>query len=280
MKRRTGLHDPAVRLLFSAVIAALFFASVELAQTPETSKVRQGSATAKNGFKNEDEIQSKFNNWRDDVEARNWLSVMGYKPTEIESLIATKPHGEKADVEVRIKTKSSERTEGISIKLVSGPKGFNQIDKRWLSHYAAMWKMPADVKRALKVFVGELPPTKQGRSTDRMFLDELDSDSQDVVVRFFAKHRSEIASDLFQGYGPHAANWVMVASRATAGTRWILRRIDDVIKFYSDGPVMITPGGNLKIGHITMQRKGGDAGRETAKMLQFKINPAQLFELK
>jgi len=27
-----------------------------------------------------------------------------------------------------------------------------------------------------------------------------------------------------------------------------------------------------------MQRKGGDSGRETAKMLQFKINPAELFD--
>ena len=39
------------------------------------------------------------------------------------------------------------------------------------------------------------------------------------------------------------------------------------------GPVEITRQGNLKIGRITMQRKGGDGGRETAKMLQFKINP-------
>ena len=31
---------------------------------------------------------------------------------------------------------------------------------------------------------------------------------------------------------------------------------------------------------ITMQRKGGDNGRETAKMLQFKINPVQLFDAK
>jgi hypothetical protein len=29
-----------------------------------------------------------------------------------------------------------------------------------------------------------------------------------------------------------------------------------------------------------MQRKGGDAGRDTARMLQFKINPALLFEAK
>jgi R.HinP1I restriction endonuclease len=27
-----------------------------------------------------------------------------------------------------------------------------------------------------------------------------------------------------------------------------------------------------------MQRKGGDGGRNTAKMLQFKINPAELFD--
>ncbi|MCF6181220.1 hypothetical protein [Lutibacter sp.] len=26
-----------------------------------------------------------------------------------------------------------------------------------------------------------------------------------------------------------------------------------------------------------MQRKGGDGGRKTAQMLQFKINPAELF---
>ena len=31
---------------------------------------------------------------------------------------------------------------------------------------------------------------------------------------------------------------------------------------------------------ITMQRKSGDNGRETAKMLQFKINPAELFDIK
>jgi hypothetical protein len=69
----------------------------------------------------------------------------------------------------------------------------------------------------------------------------------------------------------------MVAYKPAANTRWTLRRVDDVITFYSDGPVATTSGGNLKIGRITMQRKGGDAGRDTARMLQFKINPALLF---
>ena len=44
------------------------------------------------------------------------------------------------------------------------------------------------------------------------------------------------------------------------------------------GDVRITREGSLKIGKIGMQRKGGDSGRESAKMLQFKINPVELFE--
>ena len=42
--------------------------------------------------------------------------------------------------------------------------------------------------------------------------------------------------------------------------------------------IRITSQGSLKIGRIGMQRKGGDGGRDTAKMLQFKINPVELFD--
>ena len=58
----------------------------------------------------------------------------------------------------------------------------------------------------------------------------------------------------------------------------MIRSSAEAIKFYSEGPVELTRAGNLKIGRITMQRKGGDNGRDTAKMLQFKINPVQLFD--
>jgi len=47
---------------------------------------------------------------------------------------------------------------------------------------------------------------------------------------------------------------------------------------FGNGQVCITKQGNLKIGQITCQRKGGDSGRDTAKMLQFKINPANLIK--
>ncbi|MCR2123219.1 type II restriction endonuclease, partial [Campylobacter upsaliensis] len=39
------------------------------------------------------------------------------------------------------------------------------------------------------------------------------------------------------------------------------------------------PQGSLKIGKVTMQRKGGDGGRESAKMLQFKIDPCKLLHI-
>ena len=272
------------------IYAALAF--VGFAQTTAPAKVKLGSETAKNGFKNEDEIRDKFNNWRDDKDARDWLTEMNYKIAEIESVVATKPHGEKADVEVRIKLKSepgavatglpssNERCEGISIKLVSNTNGFNQIDKRWLSHYVKMWKMPADVETALKLFLGETLPNKPSRETNRMFLNELEPEQTKAVIEFFTANKEMIISDLFSGDGIHAAGWVMVALKSTDTRRWVLRTDADTIKFFGEGKIELTRNGNLKIGRITVQRKGGDGGRETAKMLQFKINPALLFDAK
>lgn len=260
-----------IALLLSAALSAG-------AQSSDSAKVRLGSATAKNGFLNETEIAGKFNNWRTDAEAKIWLAFMGYKYAEIESVTATKPHGQKADVEVSIRSGGVLKKEGISIKLVSGPKGFNQIDKRWLSHYAEMWNMPDKVAAALGSFVGETKPEKPGRDPDRVYLDELDNGVQKAVVEFFSVHRDEIVSDLFEGDGVHSAKWIMVAQRSSEKPRWVLRSIGYAKKFFGDGKVEITPRGNLKIGRITVQRKGGDGGRDTAKMLQFKIDPALLFD--
>jgi len=50
------------------------------------------------------------------------------------------------------------------------------------------------------------------------------------------------------------------------------------MNYFGNGEIIITDRGNFRIGKITMQRKGGDGGRITANMLQFKINPAGLFE--
>lgn len=266
--------------IFRVLIVLSLLGAFAFGQTAATAKAELGSQTAKAGFKNEDEIRDKFNNWKTDTDARVWLAAMNYNVGEIEMVRAAKPHGEKADVEVRIKTKSGERKEGISIKLVSSPTGFNQIDKRWLSTYAKKWKMPAEVETALKYFVGETLPYKTSRAGNRMYLNELEPAAQKAVIDFFTANKDEIVSDLFQGDGIHSARWVMVALKSTDTPRWVLRTSADTIKFFGEGKVEITRRGSFRIGRITMQRKGGDGGRDTAKMLQFKINPALLFDAK
>ncbi len=260
-------------------IFLLSFGAVVFGQATKTA-VERGSQTAKNGFKNETEIAEKFNNWKTDSDARDWLRTMGYPAERVENVTATKPHGEKSDVLVKIKTAEGEFNEGISIKLVSSENGFNQIDKRWLSHYVRMWKMPDDVRDSMKLFLGEVPPNGRSRRPERMYFNEMDESSREAVLRFFTDNRDQIVSDLFEGDGIHKANWLLVAQKRDESQRWVLRRINEAAAFFADGKVEFTRQGNLKIGKITIQRKGGDGGRESAKMLQFKINPALLFTAK
>lgn len=271
---------PTIARLLIIVCSIVFAVSIAFGQSTAVAAER-GSQTAKAGFKNEDEIRDKFNNWRLDPDVRAWLAAMNYNIADIDNIVAVKPHGKKTDVELRIRTtRGAEAHEGISIKLVSSSNGFNQIDKRWLRQYAEMWKMPAEVVAALKLFLGETPPTRTGRDVKRTYLNELDAAAQKAVVDFFLANKDEIVSDLIAGDGQQAARWFMVAHRSTAGTRCAIRSSADAAKFFGDGKVEITRAGNLKIGRITMQRKGGDGGRETAKMLQFKINPVQILNAK
>jgi hypothetical protein len=59
--------------------------------------------------------------------------------------------------------------------------------------------------------------------------------------------------------------------------KWALKPINFCLNLFGNGEVCITKQGSIKIGNITVQRKGGDNGRKTAQMLQFKINPCLLF---
>ncbi len=49
--------------------------------------------------------------------------------------------------------------------------------------------------------------------------------------------------------------------------------------FFGNGEIKKLPKGSVSIGRITMQRKGGDNGRPSANMLQFKIDPTKLLEI-
>lgn len=111
-----------------------------------------------------------------------------------------------------------------------------------------------------------------------MFLNEFSEINQEKIINFFNNHRNQIISDLLKGNGEFSAQWMLVIQKGEE-YHWVLLPINTVIDYYNQGKVHITPRGSLKIGKITMQRKGGDGGRKTSNMLQFKINPAELFEI-
>ena len=243
--------------------------------------IKLGSATAKGGFRNEDDIVAKFNDWKNDEDAQKWLEIMGYPIDEIEKVEAVKLHGYKTDVQVQIMIymKKAIAAENLSIKLVSNPQGFNQIDKRWVDNYVELWDIPDDIVKILKMFTGEIPPksVKGLRDKRKIFFDEMEKGSQKKILDFFTKNKFLIVSDILKGRGKFSAGWMLVALKSNGSCKWTLKSINKAMNVFAEGRVRITPRGNLKIGKIGMQRKGGDAGRDTAKMLQFKINPVELF---
>ncbi len=245
--------------------------------------IKLGSKTAKSGFKNEKDVIRRFNNWQKDEIAQKWLAVMGYSISNIEYVKAIKIIGQyKGDIQVRItitiKLKSQEDLQNLQVKLVSNPQGFNQIDKRWVDKYVELWNIPQDIKKILKLFTGETKPTKSIlRDPRRMFLDEMNKSDQNKLIKFFNDNKILIISDLLKGRGEFSADWTLVILKINRESTWVLKSINHVMNTFGAGDIRITREGSLKIGKIGMQRKGGDGGRDSAKMLQFKINPVELF---
>jgi len=124
------------------------------------NKMQLGSLTAKNGFRNERDIKRKFEAWENDLEAQQWLIIMGYKLEDIEFVKAIVISGQKADInlQIMIKLRQAIDIENLQVKLVSNATGFNQIDKRWIESYVKLWNIPSEVAVLLKHFTGELPP--------------------------------------------------------------------------------------------------------------------------
>jgi hypothetical protein len=218
--------------------------------------IELGSKTAKNGFANEIDVINIFNDWKNNKIAQDWLSAMNYCIDNIEYVSASKIKGSyKADIQVKIriviKIKSQEDLQNLQVKLVSNKQGFNQIDKRWVDKYAELWNMPENIITILK--------------------------SQNELISFFESNRILIISDLLKGRGEFSADWTLVILKVENTFNWCLKSINHVMNIFGSGEIKITNQGSLKIGKITMQRKGGDNGRKTANMLQFKINPVELF---
>ncbi len=245
--------------------------------TTKQNLIQLGSQTAKNGFKNEQDICERFHNWQNDEVSQNWLVIMGYNLSQIKTVKAVILHGYKADINLQVFVFYQEAVDvrNIQVKLVSNKKGFNQIDKRWVKTYQELWGFDDNICQILQYFTGELKRNNQ----KRLFISDFNKNEQDVLLQWFKDNKILVLSDILRGRGEFSAEWVLVAQKISENACWILKNINEVLQHYGHGELTISPKGSLKIGRVIMQRKGGDNGRPTANMLQFKIDPTELFDI-
>ena len=239
------------------------------------------SNIALGGFRNEDWVVKQFND-KSSSYGTSWLKIMGYEKPEKICAQTTRKMGffNKADVLVLV----DDEVEWVSVKKFTA--SFNQIDKRWVDEFAKRWRMPDIVSCSLKMYCGEdeykpidlSMPSMPTRDARRFFMDELSAERQEAVISFLNKTKKRIMHDVMAGRGKGAARWILaIREHQNAPPKSVLVSMDAAIHHYAKGPAVITKAGNLKLGRITIQRKGGDAGNKTAQMLQFKFSPNELF---
>ena len=159
-------------------------------------------------------------------------------------------------------------------------------------NYIGLWNIPDNIVTLLKIFCGEISPIEllnekkitqikynSLRDKRRFFIDEFENRHKKTVIDFFTKNKLLIITDIIKGRGKFAADWMLVTRDDTERdeTSWVLADINKAMSIFGEGEIKISPRGSISIGRITLQRKGGDWGRITGNMLQFKIRPCDLF---
>ena len=278
------------------------------------NKTELGSKTAKGGFANEKAICKKFNSWRNDIEAQEWLNIMGYDikklnsvkaiqiPTSIKKIDLSKfevkeeeeeeyeqfVRFKKADAQIRIIIMIGNilKIENLSLKKANSDADYNQIDKRTVEVYREIWSFDDEIAFWLKLFTGELDPKKYSRKTGikkfkderRLFLNEMPEIIQKKIICFFKRNRIMVISDIIKGRGGLSADWILVTrfNPNNKTTTWTLKDINVAMNFFGSGEICVSPRGSLHIGKVTMQRKGGTPD---PTKIQFKMKPCQLFEI-
>ena len=157
------------------------------------------------------------------------------------------------EIKIEIKLKSLTDIQNLQVKLVSNPKGFNQIDKRWLKSYDELWNIPDDVFELLQYFTGEKPPKiANPRDNRRMFVDEFSKEEQQLLLNFLNDNKTLIVNDILKGRGKFSAEWMLVILKLKDMDTidWALKPINKVLNHFGNGKISITSRGSLSLIHI------------------------------
>ena len=270
---------------------------------------QSGSMTALGGFRNETQIADDFN-------ARNsfaiaCLSYMGVSPSATITAMTVPAHlggksakrllalpkipkgidlrsiteRQKADILLRIEENDRQSFVTLSLKKTNAKSNFNQVDKRTVDVYQALWGFDNDIRLWLKVFTGAASVSEFNWHTKDLTVDKhrrrvcfrhLPNKVKQKLLDFLDAHKRTIVTDVLQGRGPLAAQYVIVTQHAEKTMRVHLCKMDKVLDYILAEPIVEGPRSSVRLGRLTMQRYGGSPHPE---LLQFKIKPCELFNV-
>jgi hypothetical protein len=181
---------------------------------------------------------------------------------------------EKPDV-ILYETQSLKEYGLISLKCcVDFRKGFNQIKRSSLKNFGVEFDVPDSIQAILRRYTfGRKKFILKGRNFNQDELGEL--------TTFLNSHRKALLLSAFTGQAKKPkANWLLLHQwtppnwerNVAKRQRSELISMQEVLQIFVGLPVGFTRQGTITFGAgITLQRKGGDKGKDTANDLQFKM---------
>lgn len=180
----------------------------------------------------------------------------------------------KSDVDLSVNdVVEGQITVGCSIKAAKA--NFNQMDRRWLSDWAELLNMPAEVSSEIQ------------SSLDRKLINSravfITPRQGEIIIPFLEENKERIVRELFTRDEQHTKVFV---AYDRSGLIWYIASIEEVINAIVQSPITLTRQGVVRFGdYLSLQRKGGDGNitnppksspLHPSNHLQFKIKPLSI----
>jgi hypothetical protein len=185
---------------------------------------------------------------------------------------------------------------GVSVKEYEAD--YNHLERNFVDYYSTKWQMSNIVYEGLKQFVGEVDDhgrpvsidfieneakqlnTSPGKLTKnrRKSFNCLGPQIREEILKFFKSNKEKIIKDLF--VDEESIQFFIIVRREKNEICYYILPTEKVLTIYANGDVRVTRQGNLQLGKVVLQRKGGNhktnSGWEdkVASQLQFKIKPS------
>ena len=247
----------------------------------ESESDSKQAAAAKRGLAAEQALIEKINQQDN---ACTWIVEECCNTSGYGNFSARKPsYKEKPDVVLEEKNSPDSKATGISLKTYKPEVSFGQANRGTVDTYSRDLDIPDGVVKTLRDF------TTVSQDGQRVMLNQAPAEAQANLLKFFTQYQRPIISHILRGKAEASlkADWMMFheaadnswTARIGDHAYWQLFPMARVIDCCCSLPPIINENGNLILGvGLTLQRKGGDKGAESANDLQFKINPQKIIE--